>query len=146
MLICYEGVFPDLARRFVQNGARLLINVTNDAWFGETSAPYQHLAMEAMRAVENRVPLVRSANTGISAIVNIDGQIQVQTALLETTFIVDQITWPHVTSFYTQHGDWFVTLCAVGTLVMLSYVGIIVVFVKRNGGGGDAGRNQRKIK
>ena len=146
VLICYEGVFPDLARRFVHNGARLLINVTNDAWFGETSAPYQHLAMEAMRAVENRVPLVRSANTGISAIVNIDGQIQAQTALLETTFIADQLTWPHVTSFYTQHGDWFVTLCVAGTLVMLSYAGITVLFVKRTGGGGDAGRNQRKIK
>lgn len=145
VLICYEGVFPDLARRFVHNGARLLINVTNDAWFGETSAPHQHLAMEAMRAVENRVPLVRSANTGISAIVNIDGQIQAQTALLETTFIVDQLAWPHVTSFYTQYGDWFVTLCVAGTLVMLGYTGIIVVFVKRTGGGGDAGRNQRKI-
>ena len=144
VLICYEGVFPDLARRFVHNGARLLINVTNDAWFGETSAPYQHLAMEAMRAVENRVPLVRSANTGISAIVNIDGQIQAQTALLETTFIADQLTWPHVTSFYTQHGDWFVTLCVAGTLVMLGYAGITVLFVKRTGGGGDAGRNQRK--
>ena len=60
VLVCYEGVFPDLARRFVHNGARLLINMTNDAWFGETSAPYQHLAMEAMLAVENRVPLVRS--------------------------------------------------------------------------------------
>ena len=145
-LICYEGVFPDLARRFVQNGARLLINVTNDAWFGETSAPYQHLAMEAMRAVENRVPLVRSANTGISAIVDIDGQIQAQTALLETTFIADQLAWPHVISFYTQYGDWFVTLCVAGTLVMLGYAGIAVLFVKRNGGGRNAGRNQRKIK
>ena len=139
-------MFPDLARRFVQNGARLLINVTNDAWFGETSAPYQHLAMEAMRAVENRVPLVRSANTGISAIVDIDGRIQAQTALLETTFIADQLAWPHVISFYTQYGDWFVTLCVAGTLVMLSYAGIAVLFVKRNGGGRNAGRNQRKIK
>jgi len=51
-----------------------------------------------------------------------------------------------VTSFYTQHGDWFVTLCVVGTLVMLSYTGITVLFVKRAGGGGDVGRNQRKIK
>lgn len=144
VLICYEGVFPDLARRFVHNGARLLINVTNDAWFGETSAPYQHLAMEAMRAVENRVPLVRSANTGISAIMNIDGQIQAQTALLETTFIADQLTWPHVTSFYTQHGDWFVTLCVAGTLVMLGYTGIVASFGKRNGGGGDARGNRRK--
>ena len=146
VLICYEGVFPDLARRFVQHGARLLINVTNDAWFGETSAPYQHLAMEAMRAVENRVPLVRSANTGISAIVNIDGEIQAQTELLETTVIAEQLAWPQVPSFYTRYGDWFVTLCVVGTLVMLGYIGIIVLFVKRTGGGGDAGRNQRKIR
>ena len=144
VLICYEGVFPDLARRFVHNGARLLINVTNDAWFGETSAPYQHLAMEAMRAVENRVPLVRSANTGISAIVNIDGQIQAQTALLETTFIADQLAWPHVTSVYTRYGDWFVALCAAGTLVMLGYAGITVLFIKRTGGGGDARGNRRK--
>ncbi len=144
VLICYEGVFPDLARRFVHNGARLLINVTNDAWFGETSAPYQHLAMAALRAVENRVPLVRSANTGISAIVNIDGQIQAQTSLLETTFIAEQLAWPKVTSVYTQYGDWFVTLCGAGTLVMLGYAGITVLFGKRNGGGGDARRNQRK--
>ncbi len=145
VLVCYEGVFPDLARRFVHNGARLLINVTNDAWFGETSAPYQHLAMEAMRAVENRVPLVRSANTGISAIVHIDGQIQAQTALLESTFIADRLAWPHVTSFYTQYGHWFVTLCVVGALVMLGYAGTTVLFVKRARGGRDAGRNQRKI-
>ncbi len=144
VLICYEGVFPDLARRFVQDGARLLINITNDAWFGETSAPFQHLAMEAMRAVENRVPLVRSANTGISSIVDIDGQIRAQTTLLETTVMVDQLSWPQVTSFYTQSGDWFVTLCGAGTLVMLGYAGISALFIKRNGGGRDAGRNQRK--
>ena len=145
VLICYEGVFPDLARGFVHNGARLLINVTNDAWFGETSAPYQHLAMEAMRAVENRVPLVRAANTGISAIVDIDGRIRARTALLETTFLADRLAWPQVTAFYTRHGDWFVTLCGVGTLAMLGFSGIAVWFVKRNGGGGYARRNQRKI-
>ena len=144
VLICYEGVFPDLARRFVHNGARLLVNVTNDAWFGETSAPYQHLAMEAMRAVENRVPLVRSANTGISAIVHIDGQIQAQTALLETSFIAERLAWPDVTSVYTRYGDWFVMLCAAGTLGMLGYAWILASFGKRNGGGGDARRNQRK--
>lgn len=144
VLICYEGVFPDLARRFVRNGATLLINVTNDAWFGETSAPYQHLAMEAMRAVENRVPLVRSANTGISAIVNIDGQIQAQTALLETTFIVEQIAWPQVTSVYTQYGDWFVTLCVVSALVLLGCSWVAAYMPGRNGGSGNARRNKRE--
>ena len=99
--------------------------------------------MEAMRAVENRVPLVRSANTGISAIVNIDGQMQAQTALLEATFITDQLAWPHVTSVYTRYGDWFVTLCGAGALVMLGYAWTVALFGKRNGGG-DARRNQRK--
>ena len=149
VLICYEGVFPDLARRFVRDGATLLINVTNDAWFGETSAPYQHLAMEAMRAVENRVPLVRSANTGISAIVNIDGQIQAQTDLLETTFIAEQLAWPQVTSVYTQYGEWFVTLCVVGALVMLGYSWMTAYMpssVERNGGSGNARRNKREAE
>ncbi len=149
VLICYEGVFPDFARRFVHNGATLLINVTNDAWFGETSAPYQHLAMEAMRAVENRVPLVRSANTGISAIVNIDGQIQAQTDLLETTFIAEQLAWPQVTSVYTQYGDWFVTLCVVSVLVMLGYSWVTAYMpssVGRNGGSGNARRNKREAE
>ena len=144
VLICYEGIFPDLARRFVHNGATLLINMTNDAWFGETSAPYQHLAMEAMRAVENRVPLVRAANTGISAIVGIDGQVQVQTALSEIAFLAEEIAWPQVTSVYTQYGDWFAKLCAVSVLVMLGYLYIKASF-RRNGGNGYARRNEREI-
>ena len=144
-LSAMRACFPTWRAASVHNGARLLINVTNDAWFGETSAPYQHLAMEAMRAVENRVPLVRAANTGISAIVDIDGRIRARTALLETTLLADRLAWPQVTAFYTRHGDWFVTLCGVGTLVMLGFSGIAVWFVKRNGGGGYARRNQRKI-
>jgi apolipoprotein N-acyltransferase len=144
VLICYEGVFPDLARRFVNNGATLLINMTNDAWFGETSAPYQHLAMEAMRAVENRVPLVRAANTGISAIVGIDGQVQAQTALSETAFLAEEIAWPQVTSVYTQHGDWFAKLCTVSVLVMLGY-SYIKASSRRNGGNGYARRNEREV-
>ena len=118
--------------------------MTNDAWFGETSAPYQHLAMEAMRAVENRVPLVRAANTGISAIVGIDGQVQAQTALSETAFLAEEIAWPQVTSVYTQNGDWFAKLCAVSVLVMLGYLYIKVSF-RRNGGNGYASRNEREI-
>ena len=143
VLICYEGVFPNLARQFVHKGASLLVNVTNDAWFGKTSAPYQHLQMEAMRAVENRVPLVRSANTGISAVVDIDGRVMTQTGLMETTFIAEQFSWPEVTSVYTQYGDWFATLCAVSVLVMLGY-SYLKSHTERNGGNGHARRNQRE--
>lgn len=121
VLICYEGIFPAFTRRFVAQGAELLVNITNDAWFGRTSAPYQHLVMEAVRAIENRVPLVRAANTGFSAVVGIDGRITSRTNLYETTFIVEDLAWPQVGSFYTRYGDVFVWFCVVSTGLMLGY-------------------------
>ncbi len=121
VLICYEGIFPDFARQFVANGAQLLINITNDAWFGRSSAPYQHLVMEAMRAIENRVPLVRAANTGFSAVIANDGHIHAQTALYETTTLIADLAWPQVSSFYARYGDVFVYLCVLMTLGMLGY-------------------------
>lgn len=121
VLICYEGIFPSLTRGFVSRGAELLVNITNDAWFGRTSAPYQHLVMEAMRAVENRVPVVRAANTGFSAVVDIDGHIRQRTNLYETTLLVEDLSWPQVTSFYATYGDVFVWLCIVNSSLMLGY-------------------------
>jgi apolipoprotein N-acyltransferase len=121
VLICYEGIFPDLARQFVARGAQFLVNITNDAWFGHTSAPYQHLVMEAMRTVENRVPMVRAANTGFSAAIDVDGTIRTQTALYETTFLVEELSWPQVASFYTLYGDVFAWLCALAAVGMLGY-------------------------
>ena len=73
--ICYEAIFPDLVRDFAARGAELLVNITNDAWYGRTSAPHQHLAMAAFRAVENGKYLVRAANTGISAVVDPRGRV-----------------------------------------------------------------------
>lgn len=121
VLICYEGIFPSLARGFVGRGAELLVNITNDAWFGRSSAPYQHLMMEAMRAVENRVPLVRAANTGFSAVVDLDGRVRSRTNLYETTLIVEDLSWPRVSSFYAMHGDVFAWLCVVSSSLMLGY-------------------------
>ena len=69
--ICYELLFPDLVRRFATDGAQVLFAITNDAWYGTTSAPHQHLAMAAFRAVENRRYMVRAANTGITAVVGV---------------------------------------------------------------------------
>src|SRR5439155_151669 len=69
VVICYEGIFPDLFRQFVRDGALLMVNMTNDAWFGRTSGPVQHLAMYPFRAVEHRVSIVRAANTGVSAFI-----------------------------------------------------------------------------
>ena len=74
-VICYEIIFPDLVRRFVDKGAEIITTVTNDAWFGKTAAPYQHFSMAVFRAVENRVPVARAANTGISGFIDARGHI-----------------------------------------------------------------------
>jgi apolipoprotein N-acyltransferase len=65
VLICFEGIFPEISREYRRNGASLLVNITNDAWFGRSSAPYQHLSMTVFRAVENRLYIARAANTGL---------------------------------------------------------------------------------
>jgi apolipoprotein N-acyltransferase len=118
VLICYEGIFPGLTRRFVAAGADFMVNVTNDAWFGRTSAPYQHLAMAAVRAIENRVPLVRVANTGFSAMIDSDGTIRWRTGLFETAWRVDTVSWTGIATFYARYGDCFV----YGCLVLLALV------------------------
>jgi apolipoprotein N-acyltransferase len=120
-LICYEGVFPALTRRFVAGGANFLVNITNDAWFGRTSAPYQHVAQDTFRAIENRVPMVRAANTGISAIVDADGEIRWQGPLFEMLWHVDEVHWTGVRTFYTRFGDVFVWICALVTAAAIAY-------------------------
>jgi apolipoprotein N-acyltransferase len=122
-LICYEGIFPGLTRRFVAGGADFLVNITNDAWFGRTSAPYQHLAMVAVRAIENRVPIVRVANTGFSAMVDADGHIRWRTNLFETERRVDTVRWPGVSTLYTRVGDVFVYACML-LLVLVTLLGM----------------------
>src|SRR5205085_2562900 len=83
IVICYEGIFPDLVRQFVRDGARLMVNMTNDAWFGRTSGPEQHLTMYPFRAVEHRVSVVRAANTGVSAFIAPNGFIVRRLQLFE---------------------------------------------------------------
>jgi len=75
VLICFEDIFPELARRFVRNGARFLVVITNDAWYGRSGAAYQHAANSVFRAIENRVPVVRCANTGYSCFIDSKGRI-----------------------------------------------------------------------
>src|SRR5262249_28998456 len=110
-VICYEVIFPDLFRGFVRDGARLMVNITNDAWFGESSGPLQHLAMVPLRAVENGVAVVRAANTGVSALVAPDGRIGPELGLLrQGAFRVD-VPLAGRTTFYTRFGDLFAYLC-----------------------------------
>ena len=117
VLVCYEGIFPALTRRFVAGGADFLVNITNDAWYGPTSAPRQHLVQASLRAIENRRPLVRAANTGISAFVDADGRIRWQGPLFETAWHVEEISWPGVRTFYARYGDVFAWACALTSLV-----------------------------
>jgi apolipoprotein N-acyltransferase len=117
-LICYEIIFPDLVRRFAKNGASFLVNITNDAWFVRTSAPYLHLSMAVLRAVENRRAVARAANTGISAFIDADGSILQQTSLFTLASITGIIFKGSIKTFYTRYGDVFAFLC-VGVSVLL---------------------------
>lgn len=106
VLICFEVLFPELARGQVKMGAEVLVNLTNDAWFGKTSAPYQHLSMAAFRAIENRTPMVRAANTGISAFISQTGEITRRSGLFERDLLNENMTFsPSPIGFYTRHGD-----------------------------------------
>ena len=103
--ICYEVVYPDLVRRFVAGGSELLTTITNDAWFGETSAPYQHFEQASMRAIEEGRYLVRSANTGVSGIVDPYGRVLEQTAIFQPAVLVGDARFLQTSTFYARHGD-----------------------------------------
>ncbi len=112
-VICFEAVFPDLVRRFVRKGSRLIVNLTNDAWYGDSAAPYQHLAIARVRAVENRRYLLRATNSGISAIVEPSGRIQTATGLFREDVCRGSFGFVEAQTFYTRYGDVFVFLCAI---------------------------------
>jgi apolipoprotein N-acyltransferase len=130
-LICFEDSLPYLARHSVRNGARMLINQTNDAWFDPSSASRQHMAMSVFRAVENRVPMVRSANTGYTCEINARGQIQ-RVLMSENGqhdgpgFHLAVVNIPPdemPLTFYTRHGDVFAWVCfAIGLTAMVPAV------------------------
>jgi apolipoprotein N-acyltransferase len=103
--ICYEVVYPALVRTFVEAGSELLTTITNDAWFGATSAPYQHFEQASMRAIEEGRYLVRSANTGISGIVDPYGRVLARTAINEPAVLVGDVRFVKATTFYGRHGD-----------------------------------------
>nr|WP_279342371.1 apolipoprotein N-acyltransferase [Geotalea sp. SG265] len=122
VLICFEGIFPELARDYVRAGSRLLVNITNDAWFGRSSAPYQHLSMTVFRAVENRVPLVRAANTGISSVIDSKGHIRGMTPLFKETFLSGEVQYGTRRTVYNRMGDFFAWSClalSVGIVVRI---------------------------
>jgi apolipoprotein N-acyltransferase len=112
--VCYEAVVSDLVRQFARDGSQVFVNVTNDAWFGESAAPFQHLAMARMRAIENHRYLLRAANNGISAIIDPRGQVlksvpRNQRISLDGNFAFETQMTP-----YAQYGDVFACLASAG--------------------------------
>jgi apolipoprotein N-acyltransferase len=119
VVICYEGIFPGLVREFVRGGARLMVNLTNDAWFGRTDGPWQHLAMYPFRAVEHRTAVVRTANTGVSAFIAPSGQILRRLSLYRRAVMAERLPLRVGETLYTRFGDWLAYLAlgvTVGTL------------------------------
>lgn len=117
VLICFEDLFPELSRNFVDKGADLLINITNDAWFGRTSSPFQHLQASVFRAVENRVNVVRCANTGISGFIGPEGKIisMIKVKKGEARFVDGtqgvELKITKQPTIYRRFGDFFILLC-----------------------------------
>jgi apolipoprotein N-acyltransferase len=119
VLICYELIFPFLSRAAVQNGAELLINITNDAWYGKTSAPYQHFSMAVFRTIETRRALVRSANTGISGFIDPLGRVISETPLFEDAVTEENIPLMSGQTPYVRFGDIFSVFCIITAMIIM---------------------------
>ncbi|MDR0305970.1 MAG: apolipoprotein N-acyltransferase [Chitinispirillales bacterium] len=124
--ICYEIIFPSFVQRRLKESTNLLVNITNDGWFGRSSGPYQHAAMSQMRSIENGISLSRSANSGISMHVDPYGRIIARTGLYERTILTTDVPTYRIITFYTRFGDWFVKFC-----FLLAAIGILAGFIKR---------------
>lgn len=119
-LICFESIFTELSRKFVKSGAQLLINITNDGWFGKISGSQQHNDMAILRTVENGVSLARSANTGISMVVDQYGRILRETPLFQEDYIVCSISVAKVNTLYQSVGDIIPILSLIVLTVLLT--------------------------
>jgi apolipoprotein N-acyltransferase len=112
-LICFESVFPYLCARGVREGAQILVNITNDGWFGDTPGPYQHAQMAILRAVEFRRPLVRSANSGVSMVVSPTGEVVAHLGLYQEGIITTDVPLLDTRTIYSRFGDWPLILFSV---------------------------------
>ncbi|RKY42232.1 MAG: apolipoprotein N-acyltransferase [Candidatus Makaraimicrobium thalassicum] len=124
VLICFEDVFPYITREFARKGADFMVNITNDAWFGETAAPRQHLQSSVFRAVENRIPVIRAANTGISCFVDSTGKIlpgveKEGKEIFVSGFATDNVNMYAGRTYYTIYGDIFVYFCAFMIILLV---------------------------
>ena len=128
VFICYESIFPDEIRRLAANGAQVLVNISNDGWYGDSGAYAQHLKQARMRAVENNRWLLRSTNTGVTASIDPYGRVVSSIPRKVRTALQANYSLSNVTTFYTRRGDWFAYLCAI-----IYLVGLLLHFIFRRG-------------
>jgi apolipoprotein N-acyltransferase len=119
VLICYEGTFSYITLDTVRRGAQVLVNITNDAWFGRSSAPYQHLAFYKFRAIETDRFVLRAANTGVSAIIDPRGRITARTGIFVPAVLRGKFSMRDGETFYVRHGEYFVALCLVALIALV---------------------------
>jgi apolipoprotein N-acyltransferase len=119
--ICYEAVFADEVRHFAGNGAEVLVNISDDGWYGDTSAPWQHLNMARMRAIENRRWLLRDTNSGVTAAIDPYGRVRQSIPRHQTDALPAQYGFRDDITFYTAHGDVFAWICAILSIGVASW-------------------------
>jgi apolipoprotein N-acyltransferase len=129
-IICWESIFPGMARQFVKNGAQFLVNISNEGWFGESAGPYHFLIMSLFRAVENRTYLVRCANTGVSCVIDPFGRIvnRIQNSTGKDIFVqgilMESIVPARDLTVYTRVGDVFAVACSM--VVSAALIGAVI--------------------
>jgi apolipoprotein N-acyltransferase len=120
VFICYESIFGDEIRNLTQQGSDVLVNISNDGWYGNTSAAWQHLNMVRMRAIENHRWVLRATNTGVTAAINPYGQVTAAAPRHQRTSIRVHFAYEHDLTFYAAHGDLFAYACAlIATLSLI---------------------------
>jgi apolipoprotein N-acyltransferase len=120
-VICYESVFPGEVREFVANGAQVLVNISNDGWYGETGAPYQHLQMTRMRAIENNRWILLDTNNGVTSSIDPFGRVVKRVDRNTMTAMVAPYDVVTETTLYTRFGDVFAWICVIISLVMVLF-------------------------
>ena len=121
VFICYEAVFADEVRLFARNGAEVLVNISDDGWYGDTSAPWQHLNMARMRAIENRRWLLRDTNNGVTASIDPYGRVRQSIPRHQVDALPAEFAFRNGITFYTRYGDVFAWLCAVLSLAVVAW-------------------------
>jgi len=121
-VICFEAAFPELVRGFFTDGGDLIFNITNDGWFGKTTGPLQHFDIALVRAVEDRKPLIRVANTGISAIVDQTGRVIKKLGLFKRGSISEELELKNINTFYIKHGDIFSYICLIISVILVIWL------------------------